>query len=98
MITIRDFLLKNKGKLYAALPSQVVEGKAKAARYIIAEELGITDTTVYTILTGRLDKTHASDATMEAVVAEAVKLLRSTEVLVKEYEVFESEKQLAVSH
>lgn len=94
MITIREFLLQNKGKLYAALPSQVVEGQTKpiAARYIIAENLNLTDTTVYTILTGRLDKTHASEKTMERVVAEAIKLLRSTETIVKEYETFELEQ------
>lgn len=94
MATIKEFLKRNEGKLYAALPSQVVEGqtKAKAARYIIAENLNLTDTTVYTILTGRLDKTHASEKTMERVVAEAIKLLRSTETIVKEYETFELEQ------
>ena len=86
MATIKEFLKRNEGKLYAALPSQIVDGKAKAARHIIADNLGLTDTTVYTILTGRLDKTHASEKTMEKVVEEAIQMLRANEVLVKEYE------------
>ena len=87
MATIKDFLQKNQGKLYAALPSKMVDGKKVAARYLIGDILEISDTTVYTILSGK-GQTFASDETHEKVVAEAIRLLKSTDALVQEYEQF----------